>query len=442
MSERATWATRVGFLVAAIGSAVGLGNIWQFPFKTASNGGAVFLVVYLVAVVGIGLPALLAEFVVGRKTKANAVDAFRKLGHPRWRVIGAFGAFIGFWIVSYYSVVGGWVGRYFIGSVTGGYFDAPGQYFGAIATGPEAILFHGLFMTATVTVVALGVNSGIERATKVMVPGIVVMMLGLAVWAATQSGAAAGYSYFLNPDFSTLLANAGDVVPFAVGQAFFTLSLGMAIMITYSSYVGEDTSLFVDGGVIVVMNTLIGVLAGLVVFPVLFANGIDPNTTKAEAIFVAMANAFSQVPGGRLLGMVFFGVVLIAALSSAISLMEVVVSYATDHSTVSRPRLAVLTGTVLFVMGLPSAWDTAWLGWFDTLAYKLFLPLSVLLLLLFVGWVLADEAVEQLLLGSDTGWLGPVWLWTVRTVVVLAVVATLALGLETLLLGGDIVPPV
>jgi len=441
MAQRATWATRLGFLVAAIGSAVGLGNIWQFPFKTAANGGAVFLVVYLIAVVGIGLPTLLAEFVIGRRTQTNAVDAFRKLGYPKLRVIGAFGAFIGFWIVSYYSVVGGWVGRYVIGSLRGAYFSAPQQYFGSIAVGPDAIFFHGLFMAVTVGVVALGVNSGIERATKVMVPSIVVLMIALAGWAATRPGAMAGYDYFLDPQFGTLVANAGDIVPFAVGQAFFTLSLGMAIMITYSSYVGGDTSLLVDGGIVVVMNTLIGVLAGLVVFPVLFANNVDPATSGPDALFVAMANAFSQVPGGRFLGALFFGVVLIAALSSAISLLEVVVSYASDHASASRPRVALLTGSTLFVLGIPSAWDSAWLGWFDTLAYKLFLPLSVLLLLIFVGWILADEAVDQLLQGSDNRWLGSLWLWTVRTVVIVAVIGTLALGLETLLLGGDIVPP-
>ncbi len=442
MTERATWATRLGFLIAAIGSAVGLGNIWQFPFKTAANGGAVFLIVYLIAVVGIGLPALLAEFVIGRKTRTNAVDAFEKLGHSKLRFIGAFGAFIGFWIVSYYSVVGGWVGRYLIGSLQGAYFAAPQEYFASIAAGPDAVLFHGLFMAVTVGVVAMGVNSGIERATKVMVPSIVVLMVALAGWAATRPGAMAGYEYFFNPDFSSLAANAGDIVPFAVGQAFFTLSLGMAIMITYSSYVGGDTSLPVDGGVIVVMNTLIGVLAGLVVFPVLFANNVNPATNGPNAIFIAMANAFSQVPGGRFLGALFFGVVLIAALSSAISLLEVVVSYTTDHASSSRPRVAVLTGSVLFVLGLPSAWDTAWLDWFDTLAYKLFLPVSVLLLVVFVGWIMGDGAIEQLLDGSNTPWLGPVWLWTLRTVVIIAVLATLALGLQTLFIGGEIVPPI
>lgn len=449
MSERATWATRLGFLLAAIGSAVGLGNIWQFPFKTATNGGAIFVVVYLVAVVGVGLPTLLAEFVVGRRTRTNAVDAFVKLGHRNWRVIGALGAFIGFWIVSYYSVVGGWVARYVVGSARGAYFEAPAEYFGAVSAGPEAVFFHALFMAVTVGVVALGVEDGIEKATKVMVPSIVVLMLGLAVWATTLAGAADGYSYFLNPDFGALQSNAGNIVPFAVSQAFFTLSLGMAIMITYSSYVDEDTSLLVDGGAIAATNTLVGILAGLVVFPVLFASNIAPEASGPAAIFIAMASAFGQVPGGRLLGVVFFIVVLIAALSSAISLVEVVVAYAVDHVSLSRPTLAGVIGVTLFVLGLPSAWDTAWLTWFDNLAYKLLLPTSVLLLLIFVGYVFGREGVAELRKGSSVGAIGPVWLWTVRTVVIVAVVVTLVLGIETLLgasfLDGQLVgsdPPV
>jgi len=445
MSERETWATRLGFILAAIGSAVGLGNIWQFPFKTATNGGAVFLVFYLAAVLLIGVPAILAEFVVGRRTKSNAIDAFAELGHRQWRVVGALGVFTGFWILSYYDVVGGWVLRYILGSATGAYFGNPAEYFGAVSAGPEAVLAQALFLVICMAIVALGIEDGIEKATKVMVPSIVVLMVALAAWAATLGGAAEGYAYFLTPDFSTLAANAGDVIPFAVGQAFFTLSLGMAIMITYSSYIDEDDSLPVDGGIIVVTNTLIGVLAGLVVFPILFAIGVSPDTSGPSAIFVAMASAFGQLPAGRVLGVLFFGVVLIAAVSSAISLLEVIVAYGVDNTGFSRLTLSFAAGAGLFVLGLPSAWDTAWLGWFDTLAYKLFLPLSVLLVLVFVGWILSGEAVAELRQGTGgLGTFGPLWLWMVRTVVVVAVILTLALGLQTLFLGSEpaIVPPI
>ncbi|MFB6180138.1 MAG: sodium-dependent transporter [Halorientalis sp.] len=437
MSERETWATRVGFLVAAIGSAVGLGNLWQFPFKTASNGGAAFVVFYLIAVLVIGFPAMLAEFVVGRRTHRNAVDAFAGLGHRPWRIVGALGIFTGFWILSYYNVVGGWVLRYILGSARGAYFGNATGYFGAVSAGPEAVLAQAIFLAIVVGIVALGIEDGIEKATKVMVPSIAVLMVGLALWVATLDGAGAGYSYFLSPDLQTIVANAGSVIPYAVGQAFFTLSLGMAIMITYSSYIGEDDNLPIDGGVIVVTNTLIGVLAGLVVFPILFANNIDPALEGgASALFIATASGFGSLPFGRVIGVVFFGVVLIAALSSAISLLEVVVAYANDNYDVSRPKLAAAIGVGLFVLGLPSAWDTAWLTWFDNFAYSLFLPLSVLVLVVFVGWVLAGDALAEL--REDTGGLatfGPVWLWTLRTIVVLGVVVTLALGFKTLFLG-------
>ncbi|WP_226012709.1 sodium-dependent transporter [Halomicrobium salinisoli] len=435
MSNRATWTSRVGFLVAAIGSAVGLGNIWQFPFKTAANGGAAFVVFYLLAVLLLGFPALLAEFAIGRRTKANAIDAFEEMGHRSWRVVGALSVLTGFWILSYYDVVGGWVLRYMIGSATGAYFDAPGQYFGTIASGPEAILGQAVFIGLVVGIVALGVADGIERATKVMVPSIVLLMIGLAAWAFTLGGAAEGYAYFLSPDFGDLLANAPSVIPYAVSQAFFTLSLGMAIMITYASYVGEDDSLAVDGGVIVVSNTLIGVLAGLVVFPIMFAIGADPTQTTTDALFVAVASAFAQLPLGNLLGVVFFGVVLMAALSSAISLLEVLVAYAADNYDVARTRLAVAAGVLLFLLGLPSAWDTAWFGWFDAVAYNLFLPLSVLFVVIFVSWVIGREAVDELRRGTTgAGRFGSVWLWTTRIVVLVGILVTLAFGVNELFL--------
>jgi NSS family neurotransmitter:Na+ symporter len=445
MVERETWATRAGFLVAAVGSAVGLGNLWQFPFKTAANGGAAFVVFYLVAVTLIGFPALLAEFVVGRRTKRNVVDAFGELGGPPWRVVGAVAMVTGFWILSYYNVVGGWVLRYVLGSATGAYFDDPGAYLSAVASGPEAVAAQFLFLAISVGIVAAGIEDGIEKATKVMVPSIVVLMLALAAWALTLGGAADGLAYFLSPDVGSLLDNAATVVPDAVGQAFFTLSLGMGIMVTYASYVGEDDSLPVDGGVIVVSNTLIGVLAGVVVFPILFAEGIDPATSGPTALFEAMAAAFAALPAGRLLGVVFFGVVALAALSSAISLLEVAVSYATDNSDASRPALAVGAGAVLFVLGLPSTLDTgepggfsAWFVWFDSIAYGLLLPLSVLLVVAFVGWSLGRDAVAELRAGTAAAdGFAAAWLWAVRTVVFLGIVATLALGFQSLFLAEE-----
>ena len=439
MAKRETWATRVGFLVAAIGSAVGLGNLWQFPFKTAAFGGAAFVVLYLIAVVLIGFPAMLAEFVMGRRTHRNAVDAFEQLGSRQYRFIGGIAILAGFWILSYYNVVGGWVLRYIVGSARGAYFGSAGEYFGAVSAGPEAVVAQLVFLVIVVGVVALGIEDGIEKATKVMVPSIAVLMIGLALWVVTVPGAGAGYAYFLSPSLDSIMANAGTAFPFAVSQAFFTLSLGMAIMLTYSSYIGEDDNLLIDGGTIVVVNTLIGILAGLVVFPILFANDITPGAEGgAGALFVAVASGFGTLPFSELFGVVFFGVVALAALSSAISLLEVTVAYANDNYDIPRPQLAAAIGVGLFLLGVPSAWDTQLLTWFDNIAYGFLLPLSVLLLVLFVGWVLAGDAVAELREGTDgLGAVGPIWLWAIRLVVPLFVLVTLGLGIYDLFLSND-----
>jgi len=423
----------MGFILAAVGSAVGLGNIWQFPFQTGANGGAAFIVVYLLAVFLIGFPAMLSEFVIGRRAERNPIDAFARLGHRNWRVVGALGTLAAFWILSFYSVVGGWVIRYVIGSLRGAYFSGSEAYFGAISAGPEAVGFHALFMGLTVGVVAFGVTDGIERSTKLMVPSIVLLLGGLAVWAGTLPGGAAGYTYYLSPDIGALVANLGTILPAAVGQAFFTLSLGMGAMITYASYLGRDDSLPADGATIVVLNTFVGLLAGLVVFPILFSLGVEPGSGGLGAAFITLAGAFAQLPAGRLLGVAFFLVLLLAALSSAISLLEVVTSYLVDNTRRSRSTLAVALGLAIFVLGVPSAFGLSILGWYNAIAYNLLLPLSVLALLLFVGWVDADDGVAELRRGtglSESGALA--WLWFVRTVVPLGVLVTLLLGLQTL----------
>ncbi|PSP96625.1 daunorubicin ABC transporter ATP-binding protein, partial [Halobacteriales archaeon QS_1_68_44] len=398
MSDRETWATRLGFILASIGSAVGLGNIWRFPFQTAENGGAAFLVVYLAAVIIIGLPALLAEFVIGRRANINAIDAFDRLNRPSWKVVGGLGVFAGFWTMAYYSVVGGWVIRYVYGSVTGAYFETGGgDYFGTISAGPDAVALHFLFMAITVGIVAFGIEDGIEKATKVMVPSIVLLMIGLAAYAATLPGGSEGYGFFLSPDFGTIAANAGEVIPAAVGQALFSLSLGFSVMITYASYIGDDENLGVDGVSIAAFNTFVGV-------------------------FISVADALAGLPASRVLGVVFFGVVLIAALSSAISLLEVVTAYVVDNYRFGRVQTATGIGALLFLTGLPSALDTAWLEWADNVGASLLLPLAALGVVFFIGWVVTENALNEVRQGTDGAeTLSVLWLWSLRTVVLAAV---------------------
>ncbi|WP_435075913.1 sodium-dependent transporter [Halococcus sp. AFM35] len=445
MAERETWTTRLGFILAAVGSAVGLGNIWRFPFATSANGGAAFVIVTLLAVLIIGIPALLAEFVIGRRSNTDAIGAFRKLGRPGWRFVGAIGVFASFWTLSYYSVVGGWVMRYVLGTATGNALATPETYFGSISVGVPSVASHAVFMAVTIVIVAFGIERGIELATKFMVPAIVVLLVGLAVFAATLPGAGDGYAFLLNPDFGYIIANAGSVLPAAFGQALFSLSVGFSVMITYASYLGEDDSLPIDGLSIAVTNFAIAFIAGLVVIPLLVVQGLQPGAGGISATFVAIPTALAELGGllGQVVGVVFFFVVLIAALSSAISLLEAVVAYLVDSFGFSRVPTAVGLGVVIFVVGIPSAWNTAWLAWFDGIGVALLLPVTVLFVVLFVGWVLGRDAIDEFTKGSGAGWLASVWLWGLRTVVLLLVVIIVALNLQDLFLtpsGSYIIP--
>ena len=450
MTERETWATRLGFILAAVGSAVGLGNIWRFPFQTADNGGAAFLVVYLASMLIIGIPAILAEFVIGRRANTDAIGAFRSLGKSNWRFVGAIGILASFWTLSYYSVIGGWVARYVAGSVTGSALAAPEGYFGAISVGLPSVVTHAVFMTTVIVIVAAGIERGIELATKFMVPSVIVLLIGLAVYAVTLPGSGQGYGFFLTPDFGVVATNFTSILPLAFGQALFSLSLGFSVMITYASYLGRDDSLFADGLLIAVTNTFVGMLAGLVVLPLLFAAGVQPGEGGVGAVFISIPTALASLPGGglvgRAVGVVFFAVVLVAALSSAISLLEAAVAYAVDTFGLGRVPATVGLGVGAFVLGVPSAIDTAWLEWFDGISVTLLLPLGVLSVVLFVGWAMGSAATEELRDGISLGGVSPAWLWTLRTVVLLVVLVVVALNFQDLFLtpnAGDyyIVPP-
>ena len=430
---REEWSTRVGFLLAAVGSAVGLGNIWRFPFVTGESGGAGFLLVYLLFIVIVGFPAMLVEFVVGRRTKRNPVGALREIGSGVWKYAGWIFVITTFVIMSYYSVVAGWTIRYTILGLQDGYADDPeasGAQFVDLAQGLEAMGLHLLFLLVIVAIVGLGIRRGIEIAVKILVPAIIVIILGLVAWAATLGGAGEAYSYYLSPDFDQLAADWTTVLPAAAGQAFFTLSLGFGIMITYASYLGEDRNLGKDSGVIIGFDTAIAFLVGLVVFPILFTAGVDPGDPGAGAIFISLAAAFGDLTLGWLVGALFFGTVVIAALSSAISLTEVVVSSAIDEHDIDRFRATALVCGTLFVLGLAPAYDLVLLDLYDGFADGVLLVLGGLLLAIYVSWGWSNEAVEEL--GKGIGMLGQYgqyWIWLVRVPVVIVLVVALGLGI-------------
>ncbi len=432
---RESWATRAGFILAAVGSAVGLGNIWRFPFQVGQEGGAAFLLMYLFFILLIGLPAMLIEFTVGRRTNLNAVGALRKIGGRTWQSVGALFVFIGFVILSYYSVIGGWVLRYFTGSVTGGYTEDSEAYFLEIATGFDTLLFHAIFMAITVGIVALGIQKGIELAVKLMVPSIIAIMVGLAIYAVTLPGGAEGYTYYLSPDFDVLASDWQSIVPAAAGQAFFTLSLGMGVMITYASYLSTDRNLSEDSGVIIGFDTGIAILTGLIVFPILFAAGIDAADPGAGAIFVALAGAFAEIQYGLVLGVLFFGMFSIAALSSAISLLEVVVSFAVDEYGLQRPVATALIGGGIFALGVPVALvsdggNPIVIDLYDILAAEILLVTGGILVMVLMAWFNPKLAVDELSKGiGPLGILGSLWIWLVRVPVIVVLLISLGLAL-------------
>lgn len=450
MAERETWATRIGFILAAVGSAVGLGNIWRFPFSAAESGGGAFLVVYLIAILIVGIPALLAEFVIGRRANVDAIGAFRAIGKGKWRFVGAIGVLASFWTLSYYSVIGGWVFRYIFGSATGSALSDPEAYFGAVSVGTSSVLTHVVFMVVTIGIVAFGIERGIELATKFMVPSIVVLLLGLAVYAFTLPDAAPGYEFLFRPDFAEITSNLAQIIPAATGQALFSLSVGFSVMITYASYLGEDDSLGADGISIAVTNTFVGILAGMVVLPLLFAGGLSVGAAEGGgigAVFIAIPIALGDFPSliGQIVGIVFFFVILIAALSSAISLLEAPVAYVVDEFDVPRLQATLGIGGGAFLLGIPSAWDTALLGWFDGIGVALLLPTTVLFVVIFVGWIMGQDAIDEIKKGMAGGSFGTVWLWSLRTFVLVVVVVVFLLNIHDLFFtveeGVYIIPP-
>lgn len=429
---RESWNTRLGFILAAVGSAVGLGNIWRFPWMTAENGGSAFLLVYLLIIVAVGVPGLIGEFVIGRRSNLNPVGALASLsGSKHWGRVGLVTVVTALSLLSFYSVVGGWILRYFIGSFTGSYFAEPGAYFAAIDFGWQAAGFHAVFLLLTAFIVYSGVRRGIELATKVMMPAIVVLLVGLAAWAVTQPNAAAGLEFYLAFDATTVRENFLDLLLSAAGQALFTLSVGAGTMITYASYIGEDRSLVVDGVAIGVTNTFVGVLVGFVVFPLLFAQGIEVGSGGPGALFVSIAGAFSALPGGTVLAVLFFGVVTLAALSSSISMLEIPVSYLVDEFGLPRRRATggltlVYLGTGTYIALSPAVFDFVAGTMVDLL-----LTVGLLAFLLFVGWVLGTEARDEFELGAGNvaRALSRPWLLTVAIVLPLFLLFTLLTGI-------------
>lgn len=423
---REHFATRAGFVLAAIGSAVGLGNMWRFSYLAAENGGAAFVLLYVAMTAGVGLPVLLAELVVGRRAQRSPIGALVALGSARWRPLGLLFVASGFVILGYYGVIAGWTLRFVFEAAVAGFPADAAAHFERTATGPAAAAWHIGFLAATIAIVAGGVKGGIERASVLLMPLLFVIVAGLAIYAATLDGAGPAYGYYLRADFGELLSL--GVLRDAAGQAFFSLSLGMGAMMTYASYLGRDADLPDEAALIAGTDFAVAFVAGLVVFPLIFALGLQQQVgaSTVGALFITLPHAFAEMgAAGRWIGGLFFVALLVGALTSAISMLEVVVASAIDAWGLSRRAAALGLGALSALAGVPAALSLDVLGALDQLAGNVFLILGGLALALFVGFVM--EAPEREL---ETG-AGPVrwfllWRGLLRWVVPVVLLVVLA----------------
>lgn len=420
-TKRAQWGSRFGFILAAAGSAIGLGNLWKFPYITYENNGGAFVLVYLAAIVLVGAPIMVAEILLGRRSQHNAVGAFRilaagKPGGKAWMGVGILGVMTGFVILSYYSVVAGWTLRYIVMAASGhlGQLaqdpEALQGFFGEFLANPgQQLLGHLLFMAATVFVVYFGVTRGIERAAKVLMPLLFVILIILTVYVVWTPGFSRAMAFIFQPNFSELTPSS---VLEALGHSFFTLSLGMGAMLTYGSYMRKTTSIPRAAAMICILDTVIAILACIIMFSIIFSFDIDIRKSST-ILFTTLPMVFYKLPGGGLISGLFYTLVGFAALSSTISLLEVISSYAIDELGWTRRRATLTLGASTAVFGSLSALSLGGVdslssinligrestagvfGTLDYLASNWFLPVGGFLIALFTGWILGRNTTRS-----------------------------------------------
>ena len=410
--DHSQWSSRMGFVLAAVGSAVGLGNIWKFPYMVGESGGAAFVAVYLVCIALIGLPIIVAEWLIGRRGQENPINSMADLARDNgrskaWVMVGVSGTLAGFLILSFYSVIGGWALSYLVDAL-GGTFDgmdkdAAGAAFTGMLADPGSLLtWHTVFMGLTVGVVAMGVSSGIERASRILMPTLGILLALMVGYGAASDGFARALDYLFAPDFSKLT---GTVVLAALGHAFFTLSLGMGIMIAYGSYLGQQVDLLRAARTVAIMDTVIALAAGLAIFPIVFANGLDP-AAGPGLVFVTLPLVFGKVTGGLILGVMFFALLTFAALTSAISLLEPSVELLEERTPLSRVGATLVAGFATWMLGIAALlsfnlWGEVLIfgnnifDLLDKLTSKFLLPLTALGAIVFVGWCLNRDSVRE-----------------------------------------------
>ena len=396
--NRATFGSKLGVIMATVGCAVGLGNIWRFPYMIGQNGGAAFLAIYIICIILLGLPVMLSEFFIGRYTRKNAAGAFKVLAPgTKWSLIGYNGVLASFLILGFYSVVAGWTLEYIMQAVTGSLSDkAPeafAQDFKLFSTEIfRPILWTVTFIGLTHFIVVSGVKEGIERTSKVMMPILFLILLALCIRSVTLPNASEGLYFLFKPDFSKITS---AVVLSAMGQAFFSLSIGMGCLITYSSYFSKDTKMQITALQVTILDTLVAVMAGIMIFPAVFSFGIAP-TAGPELVFITLPNVFQQLPMGAIWSLVFFLLLALAALTSTISLHEVATAYVHEEYQITRTKAAWFASGGVMVLGILSSLSIGiWkeytlfgLTFFDLLDYltaKIMLPFGGMLICIYLG---------------------------------------------------------
>ena len=437
-NQRGFWKSRLGFIFAASGSAVGLGNVWKFPYIVGENGGGAFVLIYLLCIFVIGTPIMLAEFALGRKTNLNPVGAFKAIAPQKAFVgIGYMGVLAGFLILSFYGVVGGWTFAYVVKSITGSVlsFTTPkeaGTFFGNfIGSTGETLFYHALFMWVCIAIVLRGIHGGIEKACDILMPTLVFFLFLLMFRSLTLDGAMEGVTFYLSPDFSKINSN---TILIALGQAFFSLSLGMGCMITYGSYLSDKENLTSSTFYVVMFDTMIALLVGMVIFPAVFAMGLEP-TEGPSLVFSVLPTVFTNIPMGQIVSVLFFTLLGIAAITSGISLLEVVVAYFIDQRGWERKKTVIIVGFTIFAFGIPSGLSFGIMSDFklmnmtffdhvDNIASNYLLPLGGMLTAIFVGWIWgtqnASEEIEIQESASGFPWI-QYWEFLIRFITPVAV---------------------
>ncbi len=402
------WSGKLAFILAATGSAVGLGNIWKFPYITGENGGGAFVLVYLLCILLIGIPIMMAEILLGRRGRQSPMNTMAKLareagGGRAWKYLGIMGVIAGFLILSFYSVIAGWALAYIERAAAGAFtgIDKAGveQLFGGLVGDWERLLgWHTLFMVMTVVVVARGVREGLETAVSVLMPLLFLILVLLVGYAIAQGDFARAVEFMFRPDFSKLT---GESILVAMGHSFFTLSLGMGAIMIYGSYLPSHVSIGQVTLVVAIADTVVALLAGLAIFPIVFSQGLEAGAGPG-LIFQTLPLAFGQMPGGAIIGVLFFVMLTFAAWSSAISLIEPAVTWFVENMSMSRATAAVATGFVAWLLGIGTVlsfneWsDVTWFGRtffanLDFLTTNIMLPLGGLLISVFVAWIMHRE---------------------------------------------------